>query len=355
MRLRMFASSAVAALLVLGTGPAAAQSFFEALFGWSKPNTVAPPPAATSGRLPATTTYRVPPSTSYSRPDVQRDADEDQFSDGDDLKPVKTGRLRAVCVRLCDGFYWPLNDRASRQTLKREAERCQATCGTEARLFYQDRESPDPARLVDLAGNSYDSLKTAYLYRKKLISGCGCKPAPWSEAEMGRHRGYAIAQALAEQAKTAKLADAAKTPVATATARAEAKATADAATADAPLTRWPDAIVVAAIAEATPTPVEGESSTDTGERSTQPVATLESNVSEAAVAILAARSSAARSYRVSRSAQPGRAVKPVDPRVRQARQPRLPAQVRPQKVAVSSAGFSGLGFGKPKYVWPGDR
>ena len=213
---------------------------------------------------------------------------------------------------------------------------------------------PISSRLVDLAGRSYDSLQTAYLYRKMLISGCGCRPAPWSQTEMGRHRTYAIAQALAEQAKAARIAEtAANAAMAQAAADARetkkvAAAPPDAAATSAPLTRWPDAVAEA--------PAENPGSGNDAEPGQQPAeASAEREASDAAVAILEARALEKRAARVTRTSQQGRAYRTADPPVRQVRLPRQPTPNRPQKVAASAQGFSGFGFGKPKYVWPGDR
>jgi hypothetical protein len=45
--------------------------------------------------------------------------------------------------------------------------------------------------MVDLSGRSYASLPNAFRYRKALVEGCSCKPAPWSVEEAARHQGYA--------------------------------------------------------------------------------------------------------------------------------------------------------------------
>ena len=37
-------------------------------------------------------------------------------------------------------------------------------------------------------------MPTAFLFRKKLVDGCTCKPAPWSVTGLNRHRQYAIAE-----------------------------------------------------------------------------------------------------------------------------------------------------------------
>ena len=43
----------------------------------------------------------------------------------------------------------------------------------------------------DIEGRSYDKLRNAFLYRKKLVKNCSCRAKPWSVAERIRHRSYA--------------------------------------------------------------------------------------------------------------------------------------------------------------------
>jgi hypothetical protein len=74
-----------------------------------------------------------------------------------------------------------------------DAQRCDASCLGEAKLYYQHKDSDDPSTLTGLDGTRYTSLKSAFLYRKTLISGCGCRPAPWSNAEIARHQVYKVA------------------------------------------------------------------------------------------------------------------------------------------------------------------
>ncbi len=107
-----------------------------------------------------------------------------------------------MCVRMCDGYYWPLNQTASRGNFHREAKLCQASCSSEAKLFYHANSSPDVDGMVDLSGRAYARLPNAFKYRKALVGGCQCKSAPWTEVELDRHRHYAALDAKAA-AKTA--------------------------------------------------------------------------------------------------------------------------------------------------------
>lgn len=103
------------------------------------------------------------------------------------------GGYRTVCVRLCDGYYFPIKNSSSRGSFHRDAQQCQAQCSTDSRLFYMPAQALDMKRAVDLSGLAYTSLKNAFVYRKKLVKGCSCRPPPWSADERARHKMYETA------------------------------------------------------------------------------------------------------------------------------------------------------------------
>ena len=158
--------------------PAAAQGFLESIFGFlgSKPK----PAPQTTGR---------------PGPRDSRALQQNPFGGN---RPVsrpawsRSGRYKTVCVRLCDGYYFPINHRSRRQEFYDDAEQCQARCHmSEARLFHLPSSgSIEQAR--DQRGLPYKALKTAFLYRKKLVKSCTCRPAPWTVSERVRHRTYAL-------------------------------------------------------------------------------------------------------------------------------------------------------------------
>jgi hypothetical protein len=98
---------------------------------------------------------------------------------------------RTLCVRLCDGYYFPVSAAAPSSSLARDADKCSASCGADARLFYHASVGGSVETMIDLTGMAYSSLPNAFRYRKTLVEGCSCRPQPWSEAELQRHRGYA--------------------------------------------------------------------------------------------------------------------------------------------------------------------
>jgi hypothetical protein len=87
------------------------------------------------------------------------------------------GGYRTLCVRLCDGFYFPISFSTPLRGLTRDAEQCSARCGEAGRLFYHPNPGGSVDSMTDLAGRAYTSLPTAFSYRKRLLAGCSCQPA----------------------------------------------------------------------------------------------------------------------------------------------------------------------------------
>ena len=168
---------------VLVPAPAAAQGFLESLFGGNSPPKPSPAPQALPPPLPPPSRSRAPPSRPYRSPPPPY---------GDEAGQSRTGASRTLCVRMCDGFYWPISNAVSRNSFHRDATTCRASCGEEARLFYHPANQGDVTEMVDLTGRAYAKLSTAFRYRKALSESCKCKPDPWAQSELDRHRRYAL-------------------------------------------------------------------------------------------------------------------------------------------------------------------
>jgi Protein of unknown function (DUF2865) len=179
----------IVSLLLVGqvSSGAQAQSFFESLFGLGQTKKPAFVPAPQRlGHSPAA------PSSEEERPArARRDGNETTKRDAG-------GSYQTMCVRTCDGYYWPVNYPASRKDFPRHADACEATCGTGTKLYFRPNPGTDAEEMVDLDGRSYGSSQTAFLYRRKLIDGCTCRPMPWSGSETARHERYALVEAEAK-------------------------------------------------------------------------------------------------------------------------------------------------------------
>lgn len=87
---------------------------------------------------------------------------------------------RTLCVRLCDGYYFPVSFSTLPNHFQRDAELCQSQCAAPAELFYHQNPGGAVEQMVS-AGNQqpYNSLKSAWRYRKEFVQGCSCKSAEY--------------------------------------------------------------------------------------------------------------------------------------------------------------------------------
>lgn len=93
------------------------------------------------------------------------------------FRPGKGVRFRTWCVRLCDGFYYPINNLTTRDKLADDDMKCQSSCSSESRLFFNTIVGYKAQPLTDMSGNSYTSLPTAFAYRSKINPSCTCRAA----------------------------------------------------------------------------------------------------------------------------------------------------------------------------------
>ncbi|WP_315920085.1 DUF2865 domain-containing protein [Mesorhizobium sp. SP-1A] len=96
--------------------------------------------------------------------------------------PSGGGDYRTLCVRTCDGYFFPMSTAASTGEFERDQKNCESSCpGTEIQLFYTRGFDNDPAGMISTAtGRPYDQLSSAYLYKRPNASiprGCGCNAA----------------------------------------------------------------------------------------------------------------------------------------------------------------------------------
>ncbi|MEM9356604.1 MAG: DUF2865 domain-containing protein [Pseudomonadota bacterium] len=134
--------------------------------------------------------------TAPSAPKVQpaRPGNDPYFLNQNSPQPqlsYPSSKYRTVCVRLCDGYYFPISNSSRRGKFHSDADQCQARCQGNTRLFYMPRRTADINQARDTSGKSYKLLENAFLYRKKYIPQCTCRPAPWSPEERARHAMYA--------------------------------------------------------------------------------------------------------------------------------------------------------------------
>jgi hypothetical protein len=96
-----------------------------------------------------------------------------------------SGTFRTVCVRTCDGGYFPVSFATYQQRFQDDERTCKALCpATEASLFTYRNPGEDINQAVSINGQPYTSLPNAFKFRTEFNPSCACKAAgqTWSEA-----------------------------------------------------------------------------------------------------------------------------------------------------------------------------
>jgi hypothetical protein len=127
------------------------------------------------------------------RPERERH-DEDERQGPQERPAVNSGTYRTVCVRLCDGFYFPVSFSTYRSHFTKDAQLCEQRCPSGARLFVHPTGVRDErAHMTDLQGNPYSEIPNAFRSQKEYVPNCTCNGNPWDQAELTRHKAYADA------------------------------------------------------------------------------------------------------------------------------------------------------------------
>lgn len=116
-------------------------------------------------------------------------ADETGPLDVQPLEMPKVSTYRTVCVRTCDGFFFPVSFAATPAKFGSDEAQCQRQCpGTEARLFAYRNPGEDINQAVGINGQPYMSLPTALLFKKEFVAACTCRPSgmSWAQALSGQ-------------------------------------------------------------------------------------------------------------------------------------------------------------------------
>src|SRR5499427_10008733 len=105
------------------------------------------------------------------------------ISPGGDGAP--SGTYHTVCVRACDGFYFPISYSTVPSRFADDARACQRQCpAAEAELYSFRNPGENMEQAVSVTGQPYTSLANAFRYRKEIIAGCSCRRPgqSWADA-----------------------------------------------------------------------------------------------------------------------------------------------------------------------------
>lgn len=104
--------------------------------------------------------------------------DETVPSGGDEM----SSRYRTMCVRMCDGYYFPISYAVPQAAFHRDQNACTAMCpGARVELHYHKVPDEESEEMVSAAtGLPYRQMTNAFRYRQtgtEAPRGCGCNAA----------------------------------------------------------------------------------------------------------------------------------------------------------------------------------
>jgi len=93
--------------------------------------------------------------------------------------PARTGHFRTMCVRACDGYYFPISSSTSASSFEQDAAACEALCpDTQVELYYHRFPGQESDQMVSAkTGQPYADAPSAFLYRQQNYqrpASCGC-------------------------------------------------------------------------------------------------------------------------------------------------------------------------------------
>ncbi|BCJ90395.1 hypothetical protein IZ6_11300 [Terrihabitans soli] len=100
----------------------------------------------------------------------------------------QTSTFRTVCVRTCDGFFFPVSFTTVPARFGQDDNICRRTCpGAEAILFSYPNPGGTIEQATSTSGQAYTSLPNAFKYQTEFVKDCSCKPAgqTWEQALSG--------------------------------------------------------------------------------------------------------------------------------------------------------------------------
>ena len=106
-------------------------------------------------------------------------------------RDLRTSRIeqfatyRTLCVRSCDGYYFPVSYSTLPSRFANDAQQCQSQCAAPAELFVYRNPGEEAEQAVSTDGlRAYNDLPNAWRYRKEYVKGCSCKTTEYDPDEI---------------------------------------------------------------------------------------------------------------------------------------------------------------------------
>jgi uncharacterized protein DUF2865 len=97
----------------------------------------------------------------------------------------QSSTYRTLCVRTCDGFFFPISFSTVPSKFADDERVCQRMCpAAEVMLFSHRNPGEDVSQAVSTNGRRYTELPSAFHYRQEYVSACSCRRPgqSWADA-----------------------------------------------------------------------------------------------------------------------------------------------------------------------------
>ncbi|MBA8878477.1 DUF2865 domain-containing protein [Phyllobacterium myrsinacearum] len=104
--------------------------------------------------------------------------------------PVYGGQYQTLCVRTCDGYYYPISYATGAENFGRDEAQCQAQCPG-AKLFYHSTTGETVDQMISLRGQAYTDMPYAFKFRKVGANGtpqCTCQRTAGNYTTLGNQK-----------------------------------------------------------------------------------------------------------------------------------------------------------------------
>lgn len=102
------------------------------------------------------------------------------------------GVFRTLCVRTCDGYFFPVSFSTDKSQFVNDAARCTEICpAAPTELYVYRNPGGDQSQMMSLAGIPYAEQPFAFRYKSEFVEGCSCRQtgksksrSSWSEVSV---------------------------------------------------------------------------------------------------------------------------------------------------------------------------
>ena len=102
----------------------------------------------------------------------------------------KSPTYRTLCVRTCDGYFFPVSFATTKKQFSDDAARCGEMCpAASTELYVYPNPGGQQSDMVSLSGQAYTDMANAYKFKTRLVKACSCRT---SESEPDRLRMTAL-------------------------------------------------------------------------------------------------------------------------------------------------------------------